>query len=379
MSGAESSRSGPGWRIGTLRGVPVYLGRTWPIIAVLIVMLFGPQLQRILPELGARAYVVAFAYAVLLLISVLVHEASHALMGQARGYHVSRIVADLWGGHTAYDTADSTPGSSALVAVVGPLSNGVLALGAWVLLRGMPSGVPSLLIGAIAWTNGFVALFNLLPGLPLDGGFLVDALVWKITGSRSKGMVVAGWCGRIMTILIVVWAVVLPTFRGERPSLTTVIWALLIGGFLWVGASSAINAGKMRGLLGRVTLRAVAEPVTIVEDSTPLSSLPAMAGRAVVVHSGARGIWGLVDPATAASVAADGHGAVPLSTLAQAQPLGWVLNVPSIDDDVTGVLGAVQSAGAEQVVVLTADTPPVAGLVRTERLVSAIRSAEGSR
>lgn len=94
----------PGLKIATLRGVPVYIGRTWPLIASVIVALFGPQVHRLHPEWGLGGYLLALAYAVLLLVSVLFHEAAHALAGQACGYRVNRIVADLWGGHTTYDT-----------------------------------------------------------------------------------------------------------------------------------------------------------------------------------------------------------------------------------------------------------------------------------
>ena len=87
----------PGLKIATLRGVPVYIGRSWPIIALVIVALFGPQVARLHPEWGAGAYLLAAAYAVLLLVSVLAHEAAHAVVGQACGYRVNRIVADLWG------------------------------------------------------------------------------------------------------------------------------------------------------------------------------------------------------------------------------------------------------------------------------------------
>ena len=113
----QTPQPAPGLKIGSLRGVPVFIGRSWVLIAVVIVFTFGPQVQRALPELGTTAYVVAFAYVVGLLISVLVHEAAHALAGQWRGFEVHQIVADLWGGHTSFTREDSSPASSAIVAV----------------------------------------------------------------------------------------------------------------------------------------------------------------------------------------------------------------------------------------------------------------------
>ncbi|MDE9367436.1 peptidase M50 [Luteipulveratus sp. YIM 133132] len=377
MSGADASGAAPGWRIATLRGVPVYLGRSWPIIFVVIVAAFGPPLQRALPDLGAAAYLVAALYAVLLLMSVLVHEASHAIMGQARGYRVSRIVADLWGGHTAYEHADTSPASTALVAVVGPISNGVIALGAWLLLPVMPYDVPHLLVAAVAVSNAFVAGFNLLPGLPLDGGYLVDALVWKITGSRSTGMVVAGWCGRVVTVLVLAWALLLPLLRGESPSLLTVAWAAFLGTFLWVGASSSVRAGTARRLVDRVPLRSVVRPLYVVADSTPLTQLDPRGG-SVAVHNPENGVWGLVDPAALELVPATARARTTAGSVARAQPVGWVVQVPSLDADVTPVIQAVHASGAEELAVITQERPPSAGLVTVRDLAAALERADGT-
>ncbi|HXR67799.1 MAG TPA: peptidase M50, partial [Dermatophilaceae bacterium] len=119
----DSTRASPGLRIATIGGVPVYIARSWPVIAVLIVATFGPQVALANPDLGPRAYVVALAYALLLLASVLAHEAAHAVVATRARYRVNRVVADLMGGHTAYDTVTARPGASALVAVAGPAAN----------------------------------------------------------------------------------------------------------------------------------------------------------------------------------------------------------------------------------------------------------------
>ena len=126
MSTPAGRRSPHGWQIGSLAGSPVYLGRSWPVIAVVIVVVFGPNLAR--PERGPEyGYLAAAGYALLLLLSVLVHEAAHALAARWRGHPVDRIVADVWGGHTVYDDTRTSPGATALIAVVGPLANLALA------------------------------------------------------------------------------------------------------------------------------------------------------------------------------------------------------------------------------------------------------------
>jgi Zn-dependent protease len=211
-----------GWLLGRVAGIPVYIGRSWPIIAVVVVMTFGPQLAGALP--GGAGYAVAAAYALLLLVSVLVHEAGHALAARSTGSEVSRIVANLWGGHTVFGSGQRRPGTAALIAIAGPAGNLLLAGVGWLLLQVDLPAVPALLAWALAFSNVFVAVFNLLPGLPLDGGFVVEAVVWKVTGDRWLAMVVAGWLGRVVTVLAVVYLLAEPLLSGGRPSLVTIVW-----------------------------------------------------------------------------------------------------------------------------------------------------------
>ncbi|WP_446663638.1 site-2 protease family protein [Flexivirga sp. B27] len=366
----------PGWQLGTLRGVPIYIGRTWPVIAVIIIVTFGPQVSNAYPDLGGTAYFVAFLYTLLLLLSVVAHEAAHALVGQWRGYRVRRIVADLWGGHTAYDTDDTSPMSSALVAVVGPLANAVLALVGWLGLQIVADDrdVARLLIGAFIYTNGFVAVFNLLPGMPLDGGFLVDALVWRLTGSRTAGLLVAGWCGRVLAALLVGWAVVLPLVRGDTPGTFYVLWSVLIAGFLWFGASNAIARARSGRLFARVRVRDVLRPATVVPDSSPAASVRADSDVVVVDQRGVP--WGVIGMADLSRVGQPGMQDIPVSALAQVQPDGWITQVPSVDVDVTALVRAAQDVGGAIQELLVVSGGQVAGLVSIQLLGEALAAAE---
>ncbi|HET7303003.1 MAG TPA: site-2 protease family protein [Segeticoccus sp.] len=343
----------PGLQIGRVSGVPVYLGRTWPVIVLVILVTFGPVVQRARPDLGLLAFGVALAYALLLLVSVLVHEAAHALVGIARGYAVARIVADLWGGHTAYDSTDSSPGDSALVAVAGPLANVALAVAGWAVEPLVPPGVPSLLMTAFVWTNGFVALFNLLPGLPLDGGFLVDALVWRITGSREKGMVAAGWCGRVVAALVVLWFLGRPLLSGGRPDMYDVIWAVVIGGFLWVGASQAIRGGRARLLLSSIPVGSVWQPASTIPVHATVDDLAGLlqsgrAGVLVVVMSADGTPLGTVDPEAVRAIPAERHATVPVTAVLRSRPPGWVVDAGP-GDPITEVVRVMQELGVREV------------------------------
>lgn len=327
-------RSPHGWLVGRVRGVPVYLGRSWPIIAVGVVVLFGPSVP--LRGSPVARYAVAAAYALLLLGSVLAHEAGHAAMARRVGARVDRVVADLWGGHTVYDSERVRPGTEALVAGAGPVANVVVAGVAWALVHVTTGPVLDLLIGAVLYTNLFVAVFNLLPGLPLDGGYLVDALVWRVTGSRATGMVVAGWCGRVVTVAVAGWFVGLPLLRGEGFSLNGLVWLMLIGGFLWVGASQAVLAGAARRRLERVSVGEVMRPAAVVaahaSTGRVVAELVATGGAQYAVVLGPdRAPVGVVDPEALRSVPEERMDQVPAMALLVRGRSGWVVQAQPED------------------------------------------------
>jgi Zn-dependent protease len=258
-----------GIRLGSVVGVPVILQRSWFVVAGVLMLLVGPQVTSFVPSVqGAAAYAVALAFAGLLLASVFLHELAHALVARAVGTPPTDIVLDLWGGHTAFAREVPTAGRSILVAAVGPLTNGLIAALAFLALGSVrPGGVAEVLALLLAWSNGFVAVLNALPGLPLDGGRVLEGVVWAATGARTTGTSVAGWCGRIVAVGVVGWLVGLPLVRGQRPGVVTVVWVLAVAWMLWQGASQAIRyAGWLRIAAsvnaGRLMTPAVTVPST---------------------------------------------------------------------------------------------------------------------
>lgn len=247
--------SRPGIPLGRLAGVPIYLAPSWFVVAVVVVVVFAPQVEGSLAARPPATYLVAAAYAVLLLLSVLVHEFAHALTARALGLPVERVVADLWGGHTQFTDEAPTPGRSALVAVVGPLANAALAaLGALALAGLSPSGVTRLLLVALVFSNGFVAVFNLAPGLPLDGGRVVESLVWALSGRRWAGTLAAGWCSRAVAVVVLAWTLLLPLAQGRTPSTFSLVWSVMIALLLWQGATGAIGFARLRRSASRLRL-----------------------------------------------------------------------------------------------------------------------------
>ena len=258
------TRDPEGWRLGTVVGVPLYLARSWVVIAVVVTLLFAPVVARTAPGLGgAGSVVVALTYAVVLALSVLVHEMAHAVTARSVGLPPTRIVLTLWGGHTTFATEASSPGRSALVSAAGPLSNLALAgIGGLLVLLAEPGGLPWLLLSALGLANLFVAVFNALPGLPLDGGRVLEAAVWAVTGDRLRATVVAAWAGRVLAVVAVVVLLGLPLLRGDRPSLLLAVWAVLVAGTLWTGASAVLRDARLRGRVA--SLRAQALQVAAV-------------------------------------------------------------------------------------------------------------------
>jgi len=345
----DSTRPAPGWRLATIGGVPVYIGRSWPIIAVIIVATFGPGVASSRPDLGPGAYAVAAAYAVLLLVSVLAHEAAHAVVATRAGYRVNRVVADLWGGHTAYNSSNARPGASALVAIAGPAANALLALVGWLAIPHIDGDVTFLLVGALVYTNGFVAAFNLLPGLPLDGGFLVDSLVWRITGRRESGLIAAGWCGRVMTVLVVLWFVGLPLLNGQPPQLFNIVWALFIGGFLWVGATNAIRSGHGSRLLAGIRIDSVWRRAASLPADASAAEAVSLRGRGpggtvVIVEDDRRNAIGLLDDEALGAIPEHSLGGVRVISVMRQQPDGWVVEATP-DQSIAPVVMAMQSLG----------------------------------
>jgi Zn-dependent protease len=383
-SPGRAPRSAHGWRIGSLGGTPVFLGRSWPIILVVIVVLIGPQLGRV--DRGpSYGYLVALGYAVLLLVSVLVHEVAHALAARWTGHPVDRIVADVWGGHTVYDATRSRPGTTALIAAVGPVANLILAGVGYLLLPLLSGGTPRLLLGIVTLANLLVGLFTLLPGLPLDGGQIVSSLVWKATGSKGTGLVAAGWLGRVIAVGGVVLLVGLPLMRGESQDQTTFIWTLIIAGFLWVGASSAIRSGRIHEATSG-PVEPVLDPALLVASASTVADAVATASAAghpvVIVATDASG-WpvGVVPGSALGEIPEGARGTTLVSAALQAEPPEWVvpLAADAVLTDLVRVMGERSLAVA---VVIDEQSRTVRGVARAERVnevVGALLDRRGRR
>ena len=391
MSTPAGRRSPHGWQIGSLAGSPIYLGRSWPVIAVVIVVVFGPNLAR--PDRGPEyGYLAAAGYALLLLLSVLVHEAAHALAARWRGHPVDRIVADVWGGHTVYDATRTSPGTTALIAVVGPLANLALAVVGLLLQSVTTNDTVLLLLTIITYANLLVGLFNLLPGLPLDGGQIVSALVWRVTGRRGTGFVVAGWLGRVVAVATVAWFVMVPFVRGDPGDAFGMVFPIVIAAFLWQGATGAIRAGRIHEATAQPASD-VLEPLVVLSATTTLALVDdALASGALrptpAQQVGDAQVWlatsdergwpvGVVEPAASQAVPPEARVRTVLSSVTVAQPGGWVVAV-SPTDVLTDLIRVMSERSLSYAVVVDAASRAVLGLATAER-INAVVGAQLAR
>ncbi|MFP3992514.1 site-2 protease family protein [Streptomyces sp. E11-3] len=290
---------GGGLLMGRPFGVPVYVAPSWFLVAALITWVFGGQLERVLPELGNARYLVSLFFAVAFYASVLVHELAHTVVALHYKLPVRRIQLQFFGGVSEIEKESETPGREFLLAFVGPLLSLVLA-GAFYL--GMqtvePGTVPGVLLAGLMISNLIVAAFNLLPGLPLDGGRMLRAVVWKITGKPMTGTLAAAWFGRVLAVTVLIGLPLLthsgaigdPDSDLGMDLFMDALLAAILAAIIWTGAGNSLRMARLREHLPALRARTLTRRAVPVESDTPLSEALRRAN-----ESGARALV-VVDP-----------------------------------------------------------------------------------
>jgi len=232
-----------GLRIGSLFGIPVQIHPSWLVIVGLITLSNSFEWQAAYPQWGTPlTWGIGLASALLLFGSVLVHELGHSLTARSQGIDVNSITLFLFGGVASIDKESKTPGQAFQVAIAGPAVSIVLGLLLLSLLNVLPEGTPTaVLVGDLSRINIILALFNLIPGLPLDGGQIFKAAVWKATGDRFKAV---RWAARAGALIG--WSAILFAFAGVF--LLNAPGALWIGLLGWFGVQNARNYDRVTSL-----------------------------------------------------------------------------------------------------------------------------------
>nr|WP_202487182.1 site-2 protease family protein [Streptomyces sp. SID8354] len=277
----ERKAPGGGILMGRPFGVPVYVAPSWFLVAALITWVFGGQLERVLPELGAARYLVSLFFAVAFYASVLVHELAHTVAALRFRLPVRRIQLQFFGGVSEIEKETESPGREFVLAFVGPLLSLVLAGVFYVGMKLVePGTVPGVLLAGLMISNLIVAVFNLLPGLPLDGGRMLRAVVWKLTGKPMSGTIAAAWVGRALAVTVLIGLPLLthtgalgraPEEIGGADSLTDALLAAILAAIIWTGAGNSLRMARLRERLPDLTARTLTRRAIPVENDTPLS------------------------------------------------------------------------------------------------------------
>lgn len=271
---SETTEKAPGIKLGTIGGVPVYLSSSWFIITAVITISMGTQLSQSALVPATSAFMLGFACAVAIAVAVLVHEVAHAMVARAFKWPDAHIVLTLMGGHTQFGSFKATPGASLWVALAGPVSNFVLAGIGWGLLHALDLNIYlSLLLNFFIYANLLLGAFNALPGLPLDGGRLVESAVWKATGSQFKGTIASAWVGRAIAVAVVVYFVIWPYATGQNVEIITAVVGAMVAIFMWQATTQLIAHSKMMLNLPKVVASDLMQPASAMVSQATVADV----------------------------------------------------------------------------------------------------------
>jgi Zn-dependent protease len=375
MSSTTAPSASGGLLLFRYRGVPVVLAPSWWIGAAAVVAFYTPLVGRLLPGASTvTSVLLAAAFAVLLGMSVLAHELGHCVVALRLGLPVRRLRLFLLGGLSEIMRTPRRPAHEGVVAAAGPAVSVLLAIMFGIAAAIMPADNPVwLLVLECAFANIAVAVFNLLPGLPLDGGRMLRAGVWAITGRRGTGTraaVVGGW---IVAAMLFGWG--LWGMATEAPDRWLRLGVcLLTGWFVIAGAGSEQAADRLRTWPPGLLLADLVRPVLQLPAECPVvDALAAAAGRGVVLVRADGVAAGLLDDAAARELA-DRSPSAPAELAAEPIRPETVLIAGEPGDD---IIERVQHTAAWQFLVVDDEGRPSGVLHRDDLRAALERTRPG--
>ncbi len=280
------------WRIGSLFGIPLFLDPSWFFILAFVTIINAQNLD---PTFDSSwAWSGGFVMALLLFGSVVLHELGHSLAARSQGIKVNSITLFLFGGVASIDRESKTPGEAFQVAIAGPAVSVTLFGLFYALSQALPpSSLGENIVSDLAHINLVLALFNLIPGLPLDGGQVLKAAVWKLTGNRFQGVRWAARTGKAFGGLAIALGLGVALLTGE---LLGSMWIALIGWFVFRNASlydrlttlqeallqlvaSDAMTREFRVVDANQTLRTFADEYILADMQTPMPYYASANGR----------------------------------------------------------------------------------------------------
>ncbi|MFG3711783.1 M50 family metallopeptidase [Micromonospora sp. NPDC047730] len=346
----------PGLTVGRVFGVPLHLNGSMVLLTLLVTVLYAEFARRQLDLSQLAGYLIGFGFVVSLLGSVLLHELGHALTARRYGIGVRGITLELLGGYTEMDRDAPSPRVDLLVSLAGPAVSAVLGAVAVAATLALPDRtLANQLAFQLAVSNVIVALFNILPGLPLDGGRALRAAVWAVTHDRHRGTEVAGWVGRAVAVGTAA-LVTLFALTGDLAPLALPLM-LLVAFTLWRGAGQSIRMARISRRFPLIDLSRLSRPVLAVPTGTPLAEAQRRAagatpGAALLVTDSAGRPVALVDPAAAEAVPAERRPWLAVDAVARS-----LADLPAMPVGLDGerVMEAVQTHPGAQYVVTSGE------------------------
>jgi Zn-dependent protease len=270
---------GSSFQLGRILGIRIGVNASWFLILFLFIFWLSASFGDILGD-TTKGYLVALVAAVLFFGSIVLHELGHALAARRSGIDVAGIDLFFFGGVMKMSRDTDTPGKEFFVAVAGPLVTLGLVLAGTALgiaiagqdefldaarLDGAaPSDIAILLVSFLVTMNAVLLVFNLVPAFPLDGGRIMRAAVWKLTGDRAKATRLAGYVGQGFAVLLMGYGI----FQASTGSATDGLWLAVLGYLLFQSARGAVLQSAVTSRLEGVTVADImdADPVTLPAD-----------------------------------------------------------------------------------------------------------------
>jgi Zn-dependent protease len=250
---------GRSWRIGSVRGIPVNVDSSWVWIAILITYTLWAMFDGRFASVGpVEAFGLAVFVAALFFGSVFLHELAHAVVARLNEIPVYGITLVIFGGFTSAKSDEKGPGPSFLISAVGPGMSGILGAAFWG-VSGMVGDVNhplAVAFGYLGWVNGAMAVFNVLPGLPLDGGRMLEAAVWAISRDHDRATRVAAVAGMVVGGLLVALGI----YRIAAHDLELGVWFAIIGAFIFQAARGSQQQISLRRRLAGATVADAMDP-----------------------------------------------------------------------------------------------------------------------
>lgn len=346
-------------------------------MAALLAVTLAPVVESVEPNAGALRYVGGFVFAVLLYLSILLHEMSHAVMARHLGMPVRSITLEFLGGFTELGGEPPTPGAEFKIAVVGPITS--LAVGGVALAASLaldPGGLTGVALSGLAGANIVLGILNLVPGLPLDGGRVLRAAVWQARGNMHTGTIVAGWGGRIAAVALLGWPFLNAARRNESPSTLDIILAAVVATFLWTGASASMTNARIRRRLPAIQARRLARRVAIVPADLPISEAVRRAQQdqagGVVTVDGHNQPVGVVSESALAAVPELRRPWAPISSVSRTLSPGLMLPADSAGETLIRAMSRTQASEY----LLVEPDGSVYGLLATADVDAAFRATD---